>query len=66
MTVADWLAMAKADAVRRGLPDLVPALEGLARSTEALRDADWNNAADGATPPDDAVEGRDEDPGRDR
>ena len=67
MTVADWLAMAKADAIRRGLPDLVPALEGLARSTEALRAADWSNAADGATPPDDAVvEGRDEDPGRGR
>jgi len=53
MTVAEWLAMATADAARRGLPDLVPALEGLARATEALRAADWNDDADGETPVDD-------------
>jgi hypothetical protein len=35
-----WLAAACADAVRRGLPELKPLLEGLARSTEALRIAD--------------------------
>ena len=50
MTVAEWLARAKADAERRGLTDLVPALEGLAKATEALRKADWNDDADGATP----------------
>lgn len=53
MTVAEWLAMAKADAAKRSLPDLVPALEGLAKATEALRAADWNDDADGDTPEDD-------------
>jgi len=38
--VADWLARATADAEARGLPALKPLLETLARSTEALRDAD--------------------------
>lgn len=42
MTVAEWLALAKADAEKRGLKDLVPALEGLAKATEQLRRADWN------------------------
>ena len=42
MTVADWLKMAKADAERRGGPELVAALDGLAKATEALRAADWN------------------------
>lgn len=35
-----WLAAAVADAERRGLPELRPMLEALARSTEALRAAD--------------------------
>ena len=35
-----WLVAACADAERRGLPELKPLLEGLARSTEALRIAD--------------------------
>ena len=35
-----WLAAACADAERRGLPELKPLLETLARSTEALRIAD--------------------------
>jgi hypothetical protein len=43
MTVAEWLALAKADAGKRGLPDLIPALEGLAKATEQLRAADWND-----------------------
>jgi hypothetical protein len=38
--VARWLAAACADADARGLPELRPLLEGLARSTGALRDAD--------------------------
>ena len=46
MTVAEWLALAKADAEQRGLRDLIPALEGLAKATEQLRAADWNDAAD--------------------
>jgi len=35
-----WLAAAVADAERRGLPELKPLLEALARSTEALRAAE--------------------------
>ena len=40
MQVADWLSRAIADAEGRGLPELRPLLETLARSTQALRDAD--------------------------
>ena len=40
MTVADWLRGAIADAEQRGLPQLKPLLEALAKSTAALRDAD--------------------------
>jgi hypothetical protein len=40
MQVADWLLLAVADAEARGLPELKPLLETLARSTQALRDAD--------------------------
>ena len=50
MMIAEWLARAKADAERRGLPDMIPALEGLAKATERLRAADWNDDADKATP----------------
>ena len=40
MDVRDWLARASADADARGFPELKPLLETLARSTQALRDAD--------------------------
>ena len=40
MKVAAWLAGSIADAEARGLPQLVPLLETLARSTGALRAAD--------------------------
>ena len=40
MDIAGWLARASADADARGLPELKPLLETLARSTQALRDAD--------------------------
>jgi hypothetical protein len=40
MTVETWLAAAVADAKRRGLPELEPLLETLARSTAALRAVD--------------------------
>ncbi len=40
MDIAAWLAHASADADARGLPELKPLLETLARSTQALRDAD--------------------------
>ena len=47
MTPEDWLESARADAERRGLPDLQPALEGLARAAAVLREADWNDDASG-------------------
>jgi predicted O-methyltransferase YrrM len=53
MTIAEWLAHAKADAEKRGLPELIPMLEGLAQATERLRAADWNDDADKDTPHDD-------------
>lgn len=46
MTITEWLAQAKADAAQRGLPELIPMLEGLAQATERLRAADWNDDAD--------------------
>jgi len=42
MTIEEWLEDALRDADRRGLPELRPILESLARSTAALRAADWN------------------------
>jgi hypothetical protein len=39
MTVESWLSAAIADAEHRGLPELKPLLETLARSTQALRRA---------------------------
>lgn len=46
MTIADWLAAACADADKRGLSELKPLLESLARSTTALRRADAAVAAE--------------------
>jgi hypothetical protein len=40
MDVHRWLDYVRADADARGLPELKPLLETLARSTEALRRAD--------------------------
>jgi len=45
--VAAWLARARADAEGRGLTALVPLLEALARSTAALRDANFDAGPDG-------------------
>jgi hypothetical protein len=45
MTVDAWLEAAIADAERRGIPELRPILEALARSTRALRAADFNDNA---------------------
>ena len=47
MTIKNWLDWATQDADRRGLPQLKPLLETLARSTSALRSADWNDDASG-------------------
>ncbi len=40
MNIADWLKAALEDAERRGLHELKPLLESLARSTAALRAED--------------------------
>ncbi|HYB93644.1 MAG TPA: class I SAM-dependent methyltransferase [Vicinamibacterales bacterium] len=58
MTITEWLAHARADAEQRGLPELIPMLEGLAQATERLRAADWNDNADASTPfdPDDRTQ----------
>jgi hypothetical protein len=50
MTIADWLENALRDADRRQLPELRPLLEGLAKSTAALRTADWNLDLSGERP----------------
>lgn len=50
MTIAEWLAHTKADAEKRGLPELIPMLDGLAQATERLRQADWNDHPDTETP----------------
>lgn len=49
MTIKTWLDSAMQDAERRGLPSLRPLLEHLARATSALRSADWNFDATGAS-----------------
>lgn len=46
MTIAEWLAAAKVDVEKRGLPELIPMLDGLAQATERLRAASWNDDAD--------------------
>ena len=45
MTIHAWLQSALADAERRNLPELKAILEALARSTTALRAADFNDHA---------------------
>jgi hypothetical protein len=47
MTLEQWLEDARMDAFRRQLPELATLLEGLAKSTAALRAADWNDDASG-------------------
>ena len=50
MTIEAWLQAALADADRRGMPELKPILETLARATTALRAADFNESATGGSP----------------
>jgi hypothetical protein len=54
MTIKVWLDSAAQDAERRGLAALRPLLESLAQATSALRTADWNADATGASHGDDA------------
>ena len=51
MTIDAWLQAAIADADRRGLPELKPLLEALAKSTQLLRAADFNDNAAGPKGP---------------
>ena len=51
MTIESWLKAAIADAEQRGLPELKPILETLARATTALRAADCNDDASGKQSP---------------
>jgi hypothetical protein len=45
MTIETWLAAAVADAEKRGLHDLKPLLEALAKSTKALRASEITGSA---------------------
>ena len=47
MTIDTWLQSAIADAEKRGMPELKPILETLARSTRALRATIVNDDASG-------------------
>jgi hypothetical protein len=51
MTVESWLLASISEAERRGLPELKPLLEALARSTQALRADDFNDRADAPQAP---------------
>jgi hypothetical protein len=51
--VERWLAGACADADDRGLPELKPLLEGLARATDGLRGADPQLSGAAIDPEDD-------------
>jgi hypothetical protein len=59
MDIANWLACASADAEARGLPELKPLLQTLARSTQSLRDADLEFAHP-AIPPAEPAEADDD------
>ena len=48
MTVDSWLEAAIADAEQRGLPELKPLLEALARATTRLRSMDSQSSFGGA------------------
>jgi hypothetical protein len=52
MTIEQWLEDGRMDAFRRQLPELATLLEGLAKSTAALRAGDWNDDAARDTPGD--------------
>jgi hypothetical protein len=45
MTIDAWLKCATEDAERRGIPELKPILEALAKATTTLRAADFNDNA---------------------
>ena len=63
MTIESWLQAAVADAAKRGLPELKPILETLAKATTALRAADFNDDPSGS-PQSSVVSRPPTDPGR--
>lgn len=58
MTIKAWLENALQDADRRGLSLLRSSLDSLAKSTSALRTADWNADASGELEHQKATDGR--------
>jgi hypothetical protein len=44
-SVTAWRDWAKADAERRGLPQLAPLIDGLSTTVARLRAGDWNHDA---------------------
>ena len=58
MTIKAWLDTAIQDAERKNLAALRPMLEALARSTSALRSADWNSDASDQQHPTSTPDGR--------
>jgi hypothetical protein len=52
MTPQEWLQWAVSDAERRGLPDLGPLLDQLARAIHTLRMANFSGRADADFAPD--------------
>lgn len=50
MTIEHWLASVCADVERRNLPDLKRLLTSLSQAMQVVRDADWNDEADGGSP----------------
>jgi hypothetical protein len=42
-SLEEWIAFARVDAERRGLPELKPLLGGLLAAVRELREADWND-----------------------
>jgi hypothetical protein len=51
MTPDEWLAAARADAERRGLPEMIPVLQALADAIARLRAADPDAGAARRTVP---------------
>ncbi len=55
-SIESWREWAKADAERRGLPEIAPLIDGLSVTVARLRAGDWNDDAsrgtDGAGVPD--------------
>jgi hypothetical protein len=46
VTPEEWLDLARADAERRGLPEMIPVLQSLAEAMARLRAADPDGAED--------------------